>query len=317
MITWVVLAAVFLAVVAVTPMGIAYAKRTGKLDKPSMRKIHKDPTPSIGGHIFIPAAFIGWWMLVPEIDAKVISLTISAAILYIIGIIDDARNLSHRVKLPFQVAASTLVIYTWNLLPMDFGGAFGIHLVHSWWGWILMLAFFQFTINAINYTDGVNGLLGSYTVISFSFLAWFTHLGTYPHMTTLLLTFAVGVLGFLVFNFRKTARTFMGDTGSTVIGLIAAMTTARIISKQPQLELTNGTLIPSFFMLVAVFWYPLYDSLQVYVRRLSRGNSPFVADRSHVHHKLLAATEKNHIITTISISGFLGLVLAIFTLWLN
>lgn len=311
MITWVVLAAVFLAVVAVTPMGIAYAKRTGKLDKPSMRKIHKDPTPSIGGHIFIPAAFIGWWILVPEIDAKVISLTISAAILYIIGIIDDARNLSHRVKLPFQVAASTLVIYTWNLLPMDFGGAFGIHLVHSWWGWLLMLAFFQFTINAINYTDGVNGLLGSYTLISFGFLAWFIQGGMYPHMSPLLLTVAAGVLGFLVFNFRKTARTFMGDTGSTVIGLIAAMTTARIIGKQPQLEITNGTLIPTFFMLVAVFWYPLLDSLQVYVRRLSRGKSPFVADRSHVHHKLLAATDKNHLLVTAIIAGILLVVLGL------
>ena len=302
MITWVVLAAVFLAVVAVTPIGIAYAKRTGKLDKPSMRKIHKDPTPSIGGHIFIPAAFIGWWVLVPEIDSKVISLTISAAILYIIGIIDDARNLSHRVKLPFQVAASTLVIYTWNLLPIDLGGAFGIHLVHSWWGWVLMLAFFQFTINAINYTDGVNGLLGSYTLISFGYLAWFIQGGMYPHMSPLLLTVAAGVLGFLIFNFRKKARTFMGDTGSTVIGLIAAMTTARIIGKQPQLELTNGTLIPSFFMLVAVFWYPLFDSLQVYVRRLSRGKSPFVADRSHVHHKLLQLVNKNHLTVTTYVS---------------
>jgi UDP-GlcNAc:undecaprenyl-phosphate GlcNAc-1-phosphate transferase len=308
-ITWVVLAAVFLAVVAVTPMGIAHAKRTGKLDKPSMRKIHKDPTPSIGGHIFIPAAFIGWWVLVPEIDAKVISLTISAAILYIIGIIDDARNLSHRVKLPFQVAASTLVIYTWNLLPMDFGGAFGINLVHNWWGWVLMLAFFQFTINAINYTDGVNGLLGSYTLISFGFLAWFTQGGMYPHMSPLLLTVAAGVLGFLVFNFRKTARTFMGDTGSTVIGLIAAITTARIIGKQPQFELGNGTLIPTFFMLVAVFWYPLFDSLQVYVRRLSRGNSPFVADRSHVHHVLLHLTNKNHLLTSVLI--ITGLLISI------
>jgi UDP-N-acetylmuramyl pentapeptide phosphotransferase/UDP-N-acetylglucosamine-1-phosphate transferase len=181
---------------------------------------------------------------------------------------------------------------------MDFGGAFGIQLVHSWWGWLLMLAFFQFTINAINYTDGVNGLLGSYTLISFGFLAWFSQGGMYPHMSPLLLTVAAGVLGFLVFNFRKTARTFMGDTGSTVIGLIAAMTTARIIGKQPQLELTNGTLFPTFFMLVAVFWYPLLDSLQVYVRRLSRGKSPFVADRSHVHHKLLMLTDKNHILAT-------------------
>ncbi len=311
MITSFVLATVFLAVVVITPMGIAYAKRTGKLDKPSIRKIHKEPTPSIGGHVFIPAAFIGWWILVDEIDAKVLSLTISAAILYVLGIVDDAHNLSHKVKLPIQIAASTFVIYTWNLIPLDFGGAFGIHLVHSWWGWILILAFFQFTINAINYTDGVNGLLGSYTVISFSFLAWFTHLGTYPHMATLLLTMAVGVLGFLLFNFRKTARTFMGDTGSTVIGLSAAMTTARIIGKQPQVELTNGTLIPSFFLLVAVFWYPLFDSLQVYLRRLSRGKSPFVADRSHIHHKLLATTDKNHLLVTAIIVGILLVVLGL------
>ena len=310
MITWIVLAAVFLAVVVVTPMGIAYAKRTGKLDNPSMRKIHKDPTPSIGGHIFIPAAFIGWWILVPQIDAKVISLSISAAILYTLGIIDDDRNLSHRVKLPFQIAASALVIHFWELIPMDFGGALGIHFVESWWGWLLMLAFFQFTINAINYTDGVNGLLGSYTLISFSFLAWFTQGGMYPHMTPILLTVVAGVFGFLLFNFRKTARTFMGDTGSTVIGLIAAMTTARIIGKQPQLELANGTLIPSFFIMVAVFWYPLFDSLQVYVRRLRRGLSPFEADRSHVHHQLLAITKRNHLFVTSIISGILFLVLA-------
>jgi UDP-GlcNAc:undecaprenyl-phosphate GlcNAc-1-phosphate transferase len=308
-ITWIVLVSIFLAVVAFTPMGIAYAKRTGRLDKPSMRKIHKDPTPSIGGHIFIPAAFIGWWILVPQIDAKVISLSISAAILYTLGIIDDDRNLSHRVKLPFQIVASALVIHFWDLIPMDFGGALGIHFVHSWWGWLLMLAFFQFTINAINYIDGVNGLLGSYTVISFSFLAWFTQLGTYPHMTPLLLTVTVGVLGFLVFNFRKTARTFMGDTGSTVIGLIAAITSAQIIGKQPQLELANGTLIPSFFMLVAVFWYPLFDSLQVYVGRLSRGKSPFVADRSHVHHKLLVVTDKDHLLVTTIVFSVLILIL--------
>ncbi len=309
-ITWVVLAAVFLAVVAVTPMGIAYAKRTGKLDKPSMRKIHKDPTPSIGGHIFIPAAFIGWWVLVPEIDAKVISLTISAAILYITGIIDDARNLSHRVKLPFQVAASTLVIYTWNLLPMDFGGAFGIHIVHSWWGWILMLVFFQFTINAINYTDGINGLLGGYTVVTFGFLAFFTQGGNFPHMTSLLTTMVIAIAAFLVYNFRPQAKTFMGDTGSTVIGLIAAMTTARIIGKQPNIELGTQT-IPTFFMLVAVFWYPLFDSLQVYVRRMRRGNSPFVADRSHVHHKILVILDKDHVKSTLALIIPHSLLLAI------
>jgi UDP-GlcNAc:undecaprenyl-phosphate GlcNAc-1-phosphate transferase len=78
--TLIILAAVFLSVVVITPFGIAYARKTGKLDKPSIRKIHKDPTPSIGGLVFVPAAFIGWWLLVLEIDSKVLSLTASAAI---------------------------------------------------------------------------------------------------------------------------------------------------------------------------------------------------------------------------------------------
>jgi UDP-GlcNAc:undecaprenyl-phosphate GlcNAc-1-phosphate transferase len=238
--------------------------------------------------------------MVPEIDSKVLSLTASAAILYVMGIIDDARNLSHKIKLPIQVAASMLVIYAWDLIPLDFGGAFGIHLVHSWWGWILMLAFFQFTINAINYTDGINGLLGGYTVVTFGFLAFFTQDGNFPHMTPLLTAMVVAIAGFLIYNFRPQAKTFMGDTGSTVIGLIAAMTTARIIGKQPNIEIGTQS-IPTFFMMVAVFWYPLFDSLQVYVRRMRRGNSPFVADRSHFHHVLLAYLNKKHILVTTSV----------------
>ena len=313
--TLIILAAVFLSVVVITPFGVAYARKTGKLDKPSIRKIHKDPTPSIGGHVFVPAAFIGWWLMVPEIDSKVLSLTASAAILYVMGIIDDARNLSHKIKLPIQVAASTLVIYAWDLLPLDFGGAFGIHLVHSWWGWILMLAFFQFTINAINYTDGINGLLGGYTVVTFGFLAFFTQGGNFPHMSPLLTAMVVAIVGFLIYNFRPQARTFMGDTGSTVIGLIAAMTTARIIGKQPSIEIGTQN-IPTFFMMVAVFWYPLFDSLQVYIRRMSRGNSPFTADRSHIHHRLLVQFDKNHILVSLGINGLLGLLLILLTFWL-
>ena len=298
--TIVILAAVFLSVVLITPFGIAYSHKTGRLDKPSIRKIHKDPTPRIGGHVFVPAAFVGWWLLVPEIDSKVLSLTASAAILYVMGIFDDAGNLSHKIKLPIQIAASALVIHVWDLMPLDFGGAFGIHLVHSWWGWILMLAFFQFTINAINYTDGINGLLGGYTVVTFGFLAFFTQGGNIPHMTPLLTAMVVAIAGFLIYNFRPQAKTFMGDTGSTVIGLIAAMTTARIIGNQPNIEIGTQS-IPTFFMMVAVFWYPLFDSLQVYVRRMRRGNSPFLADRSHVHHQLLAIWDKDHLKSTLSL----------------
>jgi UDP-GlcNAc:undecaprenyl-phosphate GlcNAc-1-phosphate transferase len=310
-----ILFGVFVLVISITPVIIRLALKTGKLDYPSIRKIHKDPTPSIGGHVFIPIAFIGWWLMVDEFDIKVVSLTLSSVILYLMGVIDDIHNLSYKIKLPIQVAASLIVIYSWNLLPLDFGGPFGIQHVHSWWGLILIVAFFQFAINAINYTDGINGLLGSFAIVSFGFLAWFTLGGAYPHMTPLLLNVAAGIMGFLFFNFRTTALTFMGDTGSTVIGLIAAMATTRVIGNQPHIELFNGVQIPSFFMLVVVFWYPFFDSLQVYVRRLLRGNSPFLADRSHIHHTLLVVLKKRHLLVTSIIVGvhvlLLGLVVVI------
>ena len=127
-------------------------------------------------------------------------------------------------------------------------------------------------------------------------------------MTPLLTVMVIAIAGFLIYNFRPQAKTFMGDTGSTVIGLIAAMTTARIIAEQTNIEIGNQS-IPTFFMMVAVFWYPLFDSLQVYVRRMSRGNSPFTADRSHLHHRLLVQFNKQHIFVSLGINGLLGVIL--------
>lgn len=77
---WVVLAGVFLTVVVVTPSAIRYFIKTGKLDKPSIRKIHKDTNPSNGGDVFVTIALVGWWLLVPEIEIKTISLNSSTAI---------------------------------------------------------------------------------------------------------------------------------------------------------------------------------------------------------------------------------------------
>ena len=96
-----------------------------------------------------------------------------------------------------------------------------------------MLFFFQFTINALNYTDGVNGLLGGYTLITFSFITVWAYFEEVIRIWPLTFLLSAGVLGFLYFNFRKQAKTFMGDGGSTVIGLIASIVTARMIQVNP------------------------------------------------------------------------------------
>ena len=292
--------AVLLAVLLATPLAIRYAIKMGRVDQPSIRKVHSAPTPRVGGHVFIPIVTAAWLIAVPEVDQQVLSLLVSIAIIYTLGIIDDFKDLSHRIKLPFQFLASGIVIYFWDLIPLDMGGPFGIHVIHSWWGWLLMLFFFQFTINAVNYTDGVNGLLGGYTLITFSFITLWAYFEDAARIWPLTFLLAVGVLGFLYYNFRREAKTFMGDGGSTVIGLIASIATARMIQVNPHVELSIGQAeqsIPAFFVFVLIFWYPLLDSLQVYTRRIIRGNSPFKADRGHFHHYLMAQTGKNHLLS--------------------
>ena len=122
----------FLLVLGLTPVVRNYAIKKGRLDAPSARKVHTVPTPRIGGHVFVPIILSSWAIyaltgpILQHQPKYIVSLLVSVTILFAIGLIDDFQDLSHRIKLPFQFLASGIVIYYWDLVPMDMGGVFGI-----------------------------------------------------------------------------------------------------------------------------------------------------------------------------------------------
>jgi UDP-N-acetylmuramyl pentapeptide phosphotransferase/UDP-N-acetylglucosamine-1-phosphate transferase len=286
--------AAFVAVITITPGIIKYALKVNWIDHPNERKLHKRPTPSVGGLVLIPCIFIAWLLFAtPETMDRSSFVTLMAAIflMYSMGVYDDRWPLSHRVKLPIQVILSASLINAMGILPLDFNGTLGIHLIDGWWGFLLILLFFQFTINAVNFIDGINGLLGSYTTVTLAFLGIvFLALEVDPAMAWLLLITAAGTSAYLFFNFKRKAETFMGDAGSTVIGLIIAASVSMLLSHSSKV---GG--MSSFFFVAILFWYPLVDSLQVYSRRILRGQSPFQADQRHIHHLLLKHVVNNHV----------------------
>lgn len=296
------MASAFVAVLAITPNIITYALKINWVDQPNGRKLHTKPTPSIGGLVLIPSIVITWIIFsVPEASIEhesFIALLVAIIILYLVGLYDDRWPLSHRIKLPIQLILSASLIQAMDILPLDFNGVLGIGVVDGWWGFLLTLFFFLFTINAVNFIDGINGLLGTYVVITLSVLGIvFLALDINPGMAWLMLVMASGTMAYLFFNFRKTAKTFMGDAGSTVIGLIIATAVSMWLSRSHSI----GTM-PSFFFVAVLFWYPLIDSLMVYIRRMLRGKSPFKADNGHIHHLLLKRLSPNHIVITLVIS---------------
>ncbi len=294
--------AAFIAVMTITPSVIKYALKIDWIDVPNERKLHKRPTPSIGGMVLVPCIFIAWLLFATHesIDrSSFVTLMAAIFIMYAMGLYDDKWPLSHRIKLPIQLILSASLINAMNILPIDFNGVLGIHLVDGWWGFLLVLLFFQFTINAVNFIDGINGLLGSYTVVTLGFLGIvFLSMEVSSAMAWLLLITASATMGYLFFNFKRKAETFMGDSGSTVIGLIIAAAVAMLLSHDSEV---GG--VPSFYFVAILFWYPLIDSLQVYSRRILRGQSPFQADKRHLHHLLLKHVVNNHIKATWLISS--------------
>ena len=286
--------ATFVAVMAITPSIIKYALKINWLDEPNGRKLHKRPTPSIGGMVLIPCVFIAWLLFATPEDmdrSSFVTLMAAISLMYLMGLYDDRWPLSHRIKLPVQVILSASLINALGILPLDFNGVLGIHIIDSWWGFLLVLLFFQFTINAVNFIDGINGLLGSYTTVTLAFLGIvFLRLEVDTAMAWLLLITASGTLAYLFFNFKRKAETFMGDSGSTVIGLIIAASVSMLLSHDSQIGQ-----VPSFFFVAILFWYPLVDSLQVYSRRILKSQSPFQADKRHLHHLLLKHVVNNHV----------------------
>jgi UDP-GlcNAc:undecaprenyl-phosphate GlcNAc-1-phosphate transferase len=261
---------------AIIPLMWRMAPHLGLLDQPNARKVHKAPIPTVGGWGIVigalaAAAFQMHWT--PLFEAYVLG----ALVLFLFGVIDDRLTLSHRVKFIGQFIAAGLVIFHGDLwihhapyIPEEYWPA--------WAG--ITLSFFAIVgmINAMNTSDGLDGLAGGECVLSLLVIAFLAYMVEGTDTMMYAVTVIGGVLGFLRFNTHP-ARVFMGDAGSQFLGFSLGML-AILITQQ-----TFQTLSPATTLLF--LGLPIIDIFAVMIQRMSRGESPFKAGRNHVHHRLL------------------------------
>jgi len=275
------------------------APRIGFVDKPGHRKIHTNPK-ALGGGVAIVWAFVlpiiaglivanvrAWDESIPENAVRMggIRLQTPLAIAFIagclglhaIGLIDDKRALGPYLKLAVQLAITLALVLIGNLRILTaLGNLPSIILTVLW---------ITAITNAFNFLDNMDGLsAGIAAVATTAFLV--TAISIQQWFVAASLALLLGALiGFLCFNFPP-ASIFMGDSGSTVIGFILGVLTARTTFLQPDADFHTGwyaTLAP-----VIVLAVPLYDLIVVSVIRISRGKSPFVGDTNHFSHRLVA-----------------------------
>jgi UDP-GlcNAc:undecaprenyl-phosphate GlcNAc-1-phosphate transferase len=255
----------------------------GLLDKPGGRKVHDGAVPLVGGL----AMFLGFSALALLLDhslTQLPNLVMAASVLVLVGLLDDIRELPSSLRFLAQIGAA-LIMALWGGVVLQDLGAIGFSGGKADLGlFALPLTVFATVgvINAINMSDGIDGLAGSVTLIGLGSLTLVAFWGGGGEWLPVLGLLIAAVLGFLFFNLRPgRALVFMGDAGSMFLGFVLAWFL---------IEFSQGEdrLMPPAVALW-ILAVPLIDTVAMMLRRVLKGRSPFAADREHFHHVLLLA----------------------------
>lgn len=299
-------AVVFVVAVITTALAtwpaISLATAIGYVDVPKDRKVHARVTPSGGG----AAMFVGFCVAmataaaIPQFrplfhaSSEALGVVFAGTAIFIVGLIDDLRDMSAPAKMAGQVLAASILYFcgaTMYQFHIPLTGQFVvlspsiIPLVTA--VWVIALT------NAVNLIDGLDGLASGIVSIGSAALALYglklEGLGLLPlsNIGPLIAIIACGIcLGFLVFNFHP-AKIFMGDAGALFLGLLLSASTMVIGGRTPPASGITYFFFAPLFLPFFILGIPILDMVMAFIRRTAKGTGFSTADKDHIHHRLL------------------------------
>jgi UDP-GlcNAc:undecaprenyl-phosphate GlcNAc-1-phosphate transferase len=261
-----------------TPVARRFALRIGAVDHPDGRKIHGKAVPRLGGLAIFAAVIVT--LLGSEVPLRSIAPYLGGFLLVAAtGFVDDVSRLKPAAKFAGQVLAAGFFVWASGESLRDLGDFAGTGTVRTG-GFAPLLTVFCMVgfMNALNLSDGLDGLAGGISVIACATLGVFAFLMRDWTSLTILLALSGGVVGFLRYN-SYPATLFMGDTGSLTLGFCLSAVAVRL-SQRTGAEISPVTL-------VAVLALPAFDTLFVMLCRLLHWQNPFLPDKTHLHHRLM------------------------------
>lgn len=296
---------------AITPLVILLAKKTGAMDAPNARKVHKKPIPRIGG-LAIYAGFMASIIFVVikyGLDAEMIretfGLMLSGTLIVALGLVDDYKNLPAKIKLLGQICAAAMLVLVFDVRIDFVTDPFGDYIyldnfpiphlaIPVTMFWLVGLT------NTVNLIDGLDGLAaGVAAIASFTILLVALEQG-FILVAVMTAALAGAAVGFLKYNFNP-AEIFMGDTGSMFLGFMLAGISVTGAVKSVA---TIALVVPIFAL-----GLPILDTTFAIVRRVRGGVPIFKPDKGHLHHRLLSVgfTQRQAVLLMYVISALFGL----------
>jgi UDP-GlcNAc:undecaprenyl-phosphate GlcNAc-1-phosphate transferase len=300
----VVFAIAAISTLLLTPLVRRLAIRAGAIVPPSPRGVHTTAVPTLGG----AAMFIGFLLamgVASQIDqfremfegtSDPAGLMLGAGVMFAVGALDDLRDVSPPAKIAGMVLAGSLMsLFGVQMLffRIPFAGADTLVLSADLAPLVTVIVVVVFA-NAINLIDGLDGLAAGIVIIAGSALFLYSDrllkdgFLEGSNIAPLVAVIAVGIcIGFLPFNFNP-ARIFMGDAGALFLGLLLATTTI-MVGGRADYQYTGNTYFfyAPLFIPIVILGVPIIDTAFSFVRRVARGKSWSVADKDHLHHRLM------------------------------
>lgn len=287
----------------IIPKILLIAFRKKLFDTVDERKIHRGIVPRLGGVAFLPALIFSFCLvagfnlhfhyaeiipLTGVVTVPLFFLVCGAMLIYLVGMADDLVGVRYRGKFLLQIIAAILIMAS-GMWVSDLYGFLWLRSIPAWIGWIITGFCIIYVVNAVNLIDGIDGLasgLSAVALVWYSYVLWAA--GYYGYMMlagatlgTLIPFFYYNVFG----QADKHTKIFMGDTGSLTIGLILAFLTI-VVFNVPDAGIGKNYNV--FIMAVSPLMLPCFDVVRVFFHRIRHGRSPFLPDKTHIHHKLLA-----------------------------
>lgn len=262
--------------------------KLGIVDRPNSRKIHTSPVVRVGGiSIFagtIAALLIVWLLggfssLSPQGEKEIWTVIMGGICFFAIGFADDLFNLTPISRLLMQLLVASVCWFMGvriNFLSVPFDGLVQI----GWLSLPITVIWLVGMANAINWIDGVDGLAAGVSGIGAVVMLVVALFMNQSAAALIVAALAGSALGFLRYNFNP-AQIFMGDGGAYFMGFILAAVGVIGLVK---VTAVTAVLLP--YLILAV---PILDMSAVIFSRICKGKSPFIADKSHLHHWLLKA----------------------------
>ncbi|MEH2919958.1 UDP-N-acetylglucosamine--undecaprenyl-phosphate N-acetylglucosaminephosphotransferase [Samsonia erythrinae] len=260
------------------------AIRVGLVDKPNVRKKHQGHIPLVGG---VSIYFALWvlYVLQPGWLPDFSLYMVCATALLVVGVLDDRFDLPVLPRVGLQAGVAALMMYAGLYLETLGNVLFGYELVLGVFGYTVTLFAVWGAINAFNMVDGIDGLLGALSCVTFGALAIVFYLDDRNELALWSVCLLAATLPYILLNlgivWGRKFKVFMGDAGSTLIGFTVIW--LLILATQGE----KAVIRP-----VTALWFiaiPLMDMVTIMVRRVRRGDSPFKPDREHLHHILMRA----------------------------